>query len=76
MGKKSLAEAIILQSMEDLWEPSHRQHSLDFFSGEGFEICSGMAGLTESECQEIFKLLNLEIKKTRWQEPELVGKKY
>lgn len=76
MGKRSLAEAIILQSMEDLWDPQHRQQSLDFFSGEGFEICAGMAGLTEGECQEIFKLLNLKIKKTKLPEPELIGKRF
>jgi len=42
---KNLAEAIILQSLEDIWSPAFKKESRDFFSGEGFRICSEIAGL-------------------------------
>jgi hypothetical protein len=45
MGYKSLAEAVILQSMEDLWNSSHKDESKDFFEGDGFKICAEIAGM-------------------------------
>lgn len=45
MWEKDLAEAIILQSMEDLYIPEYRKDSIDFFRGEGFKICAEVAGL-------------------------------
>ena len=43
---KNLAEAIIVQSVEDLWSPLHRKESTDFFTGEGFRLASEMAGMS------------------------------
>ncbi len=43
---KGLAEAIILQSLEDLWDPDHREESLEFFRGEGFRTCTEAAGIS------------------------------
>ncbi|MFA5354619.1 MAG: hypothetical protein WC291_10350 [Thermodesulfovibrionales bacterium] len=47
MKKKmqALAEAIILQSLEDLWDSSRREESLVFFEGDGFRFCTEMAGI-------------------------------
>ena len=45
MGYKSLAEAVILQSIEDLWSQSYRDESKDFFEGDGFKICAEIAGM-------------------------------
>lgn len=45
MGVRNLAEAVILQSMEDLWDPEYREESRDFFSGDAFRICSEIAGI-------------------------------
>ena len=56
MGYKSLAEAVILQSIEDLWSPSHRNDSKDFFEGDGFIICAEIAEMN-SKIQ--FQFLNL-----------------
>lgn len=42
----SLAEAIILQSIEDLWNPRHKRESLSFFEGDGFTLCSSAAGIS------------------------------
>ncbi|NTU41605.1 MAG: hypothetical protein HGA78_00840 [Nitrospirales bacterium] len=47
-GKKKvrrLAEAIILQSLTDLWDPDMREKSMAFFYGEGFRICAEIAGI-------------------------------
>lgn len=41
-----LAEAIILQSIEDLWHPAGKKGSLLFFQGDGFELCSEIAGIS------------------------------
>ena len=45
MGCRSLAEAVILQSIEDLWNPLHREESKEFFKGEGFKIYAEIADL-------------------------------
>ena len=42
---RSLAEAVILQSIEDLWNPVCKRGSLRFFEGDGFELCSEIAGI-------------------------------
>jgi hypothetical protein len=42
---RNLAEAVILQSLEDLWDPEYRGGSRDFFKGNGFRICADIAGL-------------------------------
>ncbi|MDP2168289.1 MAG: hypothetical protein Q8J64_08175 [Thermodesulfovibrionales bacterium] len=56
MGTKKLAEAIILQSMEDLWDRHHRAESMEFFFGEGFQTCARMAGMNPTEK---LKVLNI-----------------
>ena len=60
MGYKSLAEAVILQSMEDLWNPSHRDESKDFFEGDGFRICAEIAGMNSTKQNNILHLLGGE----------------
>jgi len=57
MGMKSLAEAVILQSLEDFWSPSYRIESIDFFKGEGFKICADIAGLDTVKQIEILNIL-------------------
>ena len=42
---RSLAEAVILQSIEDLWHPVRKKGSLLFFEGDGFVLCSEIAGI-------------------------------
>ena len=43
---RRLAEAVILQSIEDLWSPRCKRGSLLFFEGDGFTICSEIAGIS------------------------------
>jgi hypothetical protein len=42
----SLAEAIILQTMEDIWDARYMTESIHFFKSEEFSLCADMAGLT------------------------------
>lgn len=53
---RNLAEAIILQSLEDLWIHEGREDSRKFFRGEGFKICAEIAGLNT---MEQFRVLHL-----------------
>lgn len=45
MGIRHLAEAVIIQSLEDLWDPHHKDESREFFAGEGFRIYGDIAEL-------------------------------
>ncbi|MBI5640502.1 MAG: hypothetical protein HZA17_08765 [Nitrospirae bacterium] len=56
MGLKGLAEGIILQSIEDLWNENHRDDCVAFFKGEDFLTCSKIAGMS---LHDQVRLLNL-----------------
>ena len=43
MNIRNIAELIILQCVEDLWNDRERSGSVDFFTGEGFSLCAGLA---------------------------------
>lgn len=45
MGKKELAEAIILQSVEDILNGIQTKECRRFFYGEGFRVCASLAGM-------------------------------
>jgi hypothetical protein len=45
MGLKELAEGIILQSIEDLFNDEERQDCVALFRSKEFTICAEMAGM-------------------------------
>jgi hypothetical protein len=49
MSLKGLAEGIIIQSMEDLWNENHKGDCVAFFRGEDFRLCAELAGMGLSE---------------------------
>lgn len=53
----ALAEAIILQSLEDLWSKTQKKKSLAFFTGEDFHICAEIAGMKVMDRIRLFGLL-------------------
>lgn len=55
---RSLAEAVILQSIEDLWNPRCKRESHDFFDGEGFVLCSEIAGITYVKQLTVLRMLS------------------
>ncbi len=56
---KSLAEAIILQSMEDFWGNTYKEESLEFFKGEGFKVCAEIAGMGTEEQYKVLEMLSI-----------------
>jgi hypothetical protein len=54
---RSLAEGIILQAIEDLWDKDHNEESFHFFKGEGFKICAGLACLNGKEQSRIINMV-------------------
>ena len=54
---RSLAEAIILQSIEDLCNPVCRRGSLRFFKSDGFVLCSEIAGISYIKQIAMFRML-------------------
>lgn len=61
---RSLAEAIILQSIEDLWDPVCRRGSLRFFKSDGFVLCSEIAGISHIKRLAMFRMLSNAGRKT------------
>jgi hypothetical protein len=49
MNIRNLAEAIILQSVEDLWDVKQKDECLAFFYSESFGMCAEIAGMNEHE---------------------------
>ncbi len=54
---KNLAEAVILQAMEDLWSKTHRQKSLEFFKGDGFKRYADLAGMPANDRTKLLKMV-------------------
>jgi hypothetical protein len=55
---RSLGEAVILQAIEDLWNPACKGESHDFFDGEGFVLCSELAGITHMKQLTVLGMLS------------------
>ena len=62
MGMKSLAEAIIMQSITDLWTEDERENCLKFFKGEDFSVCAEMAGMKLPDQIKLMTLVNKAVK--------------
>ena len=56
MGMQGLAEGIIMQSIEDLWNENLRDECVAFFKGKEFRICAELAGMG---LDDQVKVLNL-----------------
>ncbi|HMK55386.1 MAG TPA: hypothetical protein VK448_01980 [Dissulfurispiraceae bacterium] len=48
MSLNTLAEAIILQAAEDFLNGQRSEDDIAFFGGEGFRLCSEIAGMEHS----------------------------
>ncbi len=53
----ALAEAVILQMMEDLWSKAHKKKSLAFFTTEGFHVCADIAGMKIADRLRLLRML-------------------
>jgi hypothetical protein len=61
--ERKIAEAIILQAVDDLWSPVHRKESIEFFTGEGFVICARIVGMGLYEKLRLIQLIKKAIQK-------------
>jgi hypothetical protein len=57
VGLKAIAEAVILQAVEDLWNSAHSKESVEFFEGEGFKHCADLAGMRVVERLKLIRML-------------------
>lgn len=67
MKVEHLAEAIILQSIEDMWNEEHRDESITFFAGKDFRTCASLASIDIADQIGILKMLDKIIKDTQSQ---------
>jgi len=58
MRSAKLAEAIIIQAMDDLYEKKEREASLEFFTGEGFAQCAALAGMDHEEMIRVLEVVS------------------
>jgi len=70
---KVLAEAILLQSMEDLWIDEERTNCIDFFSGEGFRLCSEIAGMSSDDKVKILNMVGDFVHKNSGKNKKNIG---
>jgi len=61
---KSLAEAILLQALEDLWDGARRKETIAFFCGEGFRHCADIASMNNYERLKLIRIVRKAIMKT------------
>ena len=61
--ERKIAEAIILQAVEDLWSPVHRKESIEFFTGEGFAICARIVGMGLYDKLRLIRIIKKAIQK-------------
>jgi hypothetical protein len=57
MAVRNVAEAIILQSIEDLWDKKWKEESVSFFRGEAFNACAEIAGLTAFDRKKLLAMI-------------------
>jgi hypothetical protein len=68
MGIQSLAEAVILNSMEDIFDRRRRFDSLKFFSSDDFNVFAELSGMnlrSRIELLYIVRKLNGRVSKTK-----------
>lgn len=74
MSLKALAEAIILQSAEDFMSEDQQDEDVAFFSGEGFRICSEIAGMSHADKCAMLNLLRRRAPVRRIREKRVVAR--
>jgi hypothetical protein len=76
MSARSLAETVILQSIEDLFSRNNQRESMRFFNGDGFRLFADIAGLGPEERKKILEIYRASACKGRqvhWHRRSAVG---
>jgi hypothetical protein len=58
MNIRNIAELIMLQCIEDLWDEREVCGSADFFRDEGFPLCAGIAGLDPHDQDSLLNIID------------------
>jgi len=74
---KNLAEHILLQCIEDLWDEGERDDGRDFFKGERFHLCAEMAGMSLHDQSTLLNMVSkiMDRTTTAKRKPKSSGKK-
>lgn len=65
MSLKSLAEGIILQSIEDLWNENHRNDCITFFTSRDLRLCAELAGMDINDQVELLNMVKKSMRSIR-----------
>jgi hypothetical protein len=57
MAVKELAETVLLQSIEDLWDKKQRKECGTFFCSQGFSFWADAAGMTISDRRKVLSMV-------------------
>ena len=57
MSTRTIAEAVILQCMEDLWDERHYEESTGFFFSEEFSILAELARMSTEDKLRLLKMV-------------------
>lgn len=73
MSLRKLAEGIILQSIEDLWNEDCREDCITFFKGKDFRLCAEVAGMDLSDQVRLLNLVKGSIESMRYGRKKKAG---
>lgn len=54
---ETLAEAVLLQALADLWDRRHREESIAFLAGSDFKACASLAGMAEEQQAKLLSIV-------------------
>jgi len=74
MKLKTFAEALIFQSLEDLYDPRYVHRSVEFFYGKEFTMVASMAGMSPQDRSKVLKMVNNAIKVLKEHMPKVKPK--
>ncbi|MGD0884476.1 MAG: hypothetical protein ABSA46_06295 [Thermodesulfovibrionales bacterium] len=77
MNIKNLAEHIMLQCIEDLWDERERDDCRHFFKGERFRLCAEMASMSLHDQSTLLNMVSkiMDRTTTAKRKPKSIGEK-
>lgn len=60
---KNLAEAILLQTIEDIWDKNQQKTCLTFFNSRCFSLCADIAGISIHDRNKILSMIQQSLQK-------------
>ncbi|MEW5805034.1 MAG: hypothetical protein AB1847_23355 [bacterium] len=60
---KNLAEAILLQTIEDIWDKNQQKTCFTFFNSRCFSLCADIAGIGIHDRKKILSMIQQSLQK-------------